>query len=138
MRSNESHDSEVQHRHASERAGQSNPWRTAEAADSRIAESQQDNDLNKKIYVGNLPFSATEGELRSLFEPHGDIASVNVITDRETGRARGFAFVEMEESEGASNAIRALDGTDMGGRSLKVNEAQDKRGGGGGGGRDRY
>jgi RNA recognition motif-containing protein len=87
--------------------------------------------LNNKIYVGNLPFSATESDLRSLFEPHGDVASVNVITDRETGRARGFAFVEMEEADGASNAIRALDGSDMAGRSLKVNEAQDKRGGGG-------
>ncbi|MHC4933781.1 MAG: RNA recognition motif domain-containing protein [Planctomycetota bacterium] len=85
--------------------------------------------MNNKIYVGNLPFSATESDLRSLFQPHGDIASVNVITDRETGRARGFAFVEMEEAEGASKAIRALDGTDMDGRSLKVNEAQDKRSG---------
>jgi len=99
--------------------------------------------LSKKLYVGNLPFSATESDLRSLFEPHGSIASVNVITDRETGRARGFAFVEMEESSAAENAMRALDGSDMGGRSLRVNEAQDKggsRGGGGGGGyrRDRY
>jgi RNA recognition motif-containing protein len=96
--------------------------------------------LSKKIYVGNLPFSATESDLRSLFESHGDIATVSVITDRETGRSRGFAFVEMEEADAASNAIRALDGADMGGRSLRVNEAQDKRGGGGGGGsrRDRY
>jgi RNA recognition motif-containing protein len=91
---------------------------------------QQENDLSKKIYVGNLPFSATESDLRSLFEPHGDVASVNVITDRETGRPRGFAFVEMEEASSASNAIRALDGSDMGGRNLKVNEAQDKRSGG--------
>ena len=87
--------------------------------------------MNNKIYVGNLPFSATESDLRSLFEPHGGIASVNVITDRETGRARGFAFVEMEEADGASKAIRALDGADMGGRNLKVNEAQDKRSSGG-------
>ncbi len=101
--------------------------------------------MSKKLYVGNLPFTATEDELRSLFEPHGAIASVNVITDRETGRARGFAFVEMEEANAADEAIRALDGTEMGGRSLRVNEAQDKRrdgGGGGGGGyrggRDRY
>ena len=92
--------------------------------------------MNKKIYVGNLPFSATESDLRSLFETHGAIASVDVITDRETGRARGFAFVEMEEASGASDAIRALDGTDMGGRSLRVNEAQDKRSGGPR--RDRY
>jgi RNA recognition motif-containing protein len=91
------------------------------------------------VYVGNLPFSATESDVRSLFESHGPIASVNVIMDRETGRARGFAFVEMEEVNDAANAIRALDGTDMGGRALRVNEAQDKRGGGGGGGgRGRY
>ena len=90
--------------------------------------------LSKKLYVGNLPFSATESDLRSLFEAHGDIASVNVIMDRETGRARGFAFVEMEEASDAANAMRALDGHDMGGRSLRVNEAQDKRAGGGGGG----
>ncbi len=100
--------------------------------------------MSKKLYVGNLPFSVTEDELRSLFEPHGSIASVNVITDRDTGRARGFAFVEMDEASAADKAMSALDGTEMGGRSLKVNEAQDKRGGGGGGGggyrggRDRY
>ncbi len=96
--------------------------------------------MSKKLYVGNLPFSATDNEVRALFEPHGNIESVNVIMDRETGRARGFAFVEMEDAGDADNAIRALDGTDMGGRSLRVNEAQDKRGGGGGGGggRGRY
>jgi RNA recognition motif-containing protein len=90
--------------------------------------------LGKKLYVGNLPFSATESDLRSLFQPHGTVESVNVIMDRETGRARGFAFVEMQDASDAANAIRALDGSDMGGRSLRVNEAQDKRGGGGGGG----
>ena len=99
-------------------------------------------ELSKKLYVGNLPFSITEDDLRSLFEPHGRIASVNVITDRDTGRARGFAFVEMDEASDADKAMSALDGTEMGGRSLKVNEAQEKgRGGGGGGyrgGRDRY
>ena len=98
--------------------------------------------MGKKLYVGNLPFTATESELRSLFEAHGSIASVNVITDRETGRARGFAFVEMEDASDAANAMRALDGSEMGGRNLRVNEAQDKRAGGGGGGgghrRDRY
>ena len=86
--------------------------------------------MGKKLYVGNLPFSATEDELRTLFERHGSIASVNVITDRDTGRARGFGFVEMEEESAAADAIRALDGSDMGGRSLRVNEAQEKRGGG--------
>ena len=90
--------------------------------------------MSKKIYVGNLPFSATEDELRDLFGRHGSVDSVNVITDRETGRARGFAFVEMSEESSASDAIRALNGSEMGGRALNVNEAQDRRGGGGGGG----
>ena len=90
--------------------------------------------MGKKIYVGNLPFSATERDLRELFERHGAIDSVNVIMDRETGRARGFAFVEMSDAASAANAIRALDGSDMGGRALRVNEAEDRRGGGGGGG----
>jgi RNA recognition motif-containing protein len=91
--------------------------------------------LSKKLYVGNLPFSTTEDELRTVFQRHGSVDSVNVITDRETGRARGFAFVEMSEPSAADDAIRALDGTELGGRSLRVNEAQDRRGGGGGGGR---
>lgn len=88
----------------------------------------------KKLYVGNLPFSATEDEVRSLFEEHGSVASVAIITDRETGRPRGFGFVEMEE--GADAAMRALDGKEMDGRNLQVNEARprENRGGGGGGG----
>jgi len=90
--------------------------------------------LSKKLYVGNLPFSSTEPELRELFERHGSVESVNVITDRETGRPRGFAFVEMSEASAASDAIKALDGTQLGGRALRVNEAQDKQRGGGGGG----
>ena len=85
--------------------------------------------MSKKIYVGNLPFSATEQELRDLFSSHGTVDSVAVITDRETGRARGFGFVEMSEASAADDAIRALDGSDMGGRPLRVNEAEDKRGG---------
>ena len=87
----------------------------------------------KKLYVGNLPFSATEDEIRSLFEQHGTVDSVSLVNDRETGRPRGFGFVEM--SEGADEAIRALDGSDMGGRNLRVNEARPRedRGGGGGG-----
>ena len=88
--------------------------------------------MGKKIYVGNLPFSATEDAVRSLFEPHGTVLSVSLIMDRETGRPRGFGFVEMDN--GAAEAIAALDGTDFGGRSLRVNEAQDRRGGPGGGG----
>ena len=90
--------------------------------------------MSKKIYVGNLPFSTTESELRSLFERHGPVASVNVIMDRETGRPRGFAFVEMEDANSAATAIRALDGSQLEGRSIRVNEAQDRREGGGGGG----
>jgi RNA recognition motif-containing protein len=89
--------------------------------------------LSNKLYIGNLPFSTSESELRAVFERHGKVDSVNVITDRETGRPRGFAFVEMADSSAAKDAIRALDGTDFGGRSLKVNEAEDRRGGGGGG-----
>jgi len=96
--------------------------------------------LAKKLYVGNIPFTTTEADLRAMFETHGAVTSVKVITDRETGRSRGFAFVEMDDATAAQNAIRALDGSQMGGRSLRVNEAQDRRegGGGGGGGRGGY
>ena len=90
--------------------------------------------MSKKIYIGNLPFSSTEDELRAVFERHGRVESVNVITDRDSGRPRGFAFVEMDEASAADDAIRALDGSELGGRSLRVNEAQDRSGGGGGGG----
>jgi len=93
----------------------------------------------KKIYVGNLSFNATEAELRELFGQHGSVSSVSLITDRETGQPRGFAFVEMEN--GAESAISALDGKEVGGRTLKVNEArprEDRGGGGGGGRRNRY
>jgi RNA recognition motif-containing protein len=89
--------------------------------------------LARKLYIGNLPFSATEDELRDLFGRHGSVDTVNVITDRETGRPRGFAFIEMGDDSMAADAIRGLDGTDLGGRSIRVNEAQDRRGGGGGG-----
>jgi RNA recognition motif-containing protein len=91
--------------------------------------------LGKKLYVGNLPYSITESELRELFERHGTVGSVNVITDRETGRARGFAFVEFEDANGAQAAMQALDGTQLGGRTLRVNEANERGAGGGGGGR---
>ncbi len=89
--------------------------------------------MSKKIYVGNLPFSSSEDDLKDVFGRHGAVESVNIITDRETGRPRGFAFIEMEEASAADDAIRALDGSDLGGRNIKVNEAQDRRGGGGGG-----
>ncbi len=91
--------------------------------------------MSSKLYVGNLSFDSTEADLKDLFGRHGSVESVAVITDRETGRARGFAFVEMSEASAAQDAIRALDGTDFGGRSIKVNEAQARGGGGGGGGR---
>jgi RNA recognition motif-containing protein len=88
--------------------------------------------VSKKIYIGNLPFSSTEADLKDAFGRHGAVESVNLITDRETGRPRGFAFVEMEEASAADDAIRALDGSDLGGRNIKVNEAQDRRTGAGG------
>jgi RNA recognition motif-containing protein len=91
-----------------------------------------------KIYVGNLPFSATEDSVRTLFSQHGSVDSVALINDRETGRSRGFGFIEMPRSD-AARAIQSLNGQDMGGRALKVNEAQDKpRGGAGGGGGQRW
>jgi RNA recognition motif-containing protein len=90
--------------------------------------------LGKKLYVGNLPFDTTEADLRGLFEQHGAVQSVNVISDRETGRSRGFGFVEYEDADSAEKAQRALDGHDFGGRSLRVNEAHERSGGGGGGG----
>ena len=86
--------------------------------------------MSKKIYVGNLPFTSSEDELRETFGRHGAVDSVAVITDRETGRPRGFAFVEMAEESAAADAIRALDGSDLGGRNIKVNEAQEKNRGG--------
>ncbi len=92
--------------------------------------------LGKRLYVGNLSFSTTEAELREMFQKHGPVDSVNVITDRETGRSRGFAFVEMENS-GADAAMQALNGEMIGGRSLRVNEAHERRPGGGGGGGSR-
>jgi RNA recognition motif-containing protein len=93
-----------------------------------------------KLYVGNLPFSATEHEVRELFGQHGTVHEVNLITDRQTGQLRGFGFVEMDDSA-ATAAMNALNGTEMGGRNLNVNEARprdDSRGGGGGGRRDRW
>ena len=100
------------------------------------------------LYVGNLPHSTTDSELRSLFAAHGTVENVNIITDRDTGRARGFAFVEMPNSGEAEKAIAALNGSELGGRTLNVNEAKPKsdrpRGNGGrgfgrsGGGRDDY
>ncbi len=110
----------------------------------------------KSIFVGNMSFQMTEGDLRALFEPFGQTTRVHIAMDRETGRARGFAFVEMPNDDEAAKAIAGLDGKEVGGRNLKVNEARPKsegggsrgprsfggpRGGGrgpGGGGRDRF
>ena len=92
------------------------------------------------IYVGNLAYTLTEDELRTAFEQYGQVSSVNVIMDHETGRSRGFGFVEMADESEAKAAIEALNGTDIGGRNVTVNEARPKseRPRGGGGGRGRY
>ncbi len=96
--------------------------------------------MSKKIYVGNLPFSASDDEIRAMFSEYGEVESVALITDRDTGRPRGFGFVEM--ASGADEAIQALHQTDMGGRTLNVNEARPRterpRGGGGHGGGRRW
>lgn len=86
----------------------------------------------KSIYVGNLPFSATEDEVRDLFANYGEVKEVRMISDRETGRPRGFGFVRMDPAE-ADSAIEGLNGTDLGGRTLRINEAQERKPGGGGG-----
>ncbi len=88
----------------------------------------------KNIFVGNLDFGATEQSIRALFEPYGAVERVNIVTDRDTGQPRGFAFVEMTNTNEADQAINALNGTNLGGRALNVNEARPKpdRGGGGG------
>jgi RNA recognition motif-containing protein len=89
-----------------------------------------------KLYVGNLPFSTDDASLRSLFEQHGEVASATVVMDRDTGRPRGFGFVEMTSDEQARAAVEALNGQDVGGRAIVVNEAKprESRGGFGGGG----
>lgn len=103
----------------------------------------------KNLYVGNLPHSTTEAELRNLFEAHGAVEKITLVTDRDTGRSRGFGFVEMANASEADKAIATINGTDLGGRTLTINEAKPKaerpRGGGGGGrrfggggGRDDY
>jgi RNA recognition motif-containing protein len=95
--------------------------------------------MSKKLYVGNLPFSTNDDEIRNLFSAHGTVNNVSLITDRETGRLRGFGFVEMDD-DGARAAMQALNGKELDGRALKVNEAEDKprSSGGGGGGRGGY
>lgn len=98
----------------------------------------------KSLFVGNVSFQTTEGDLTSLFEPFGELARVQIMTDRDTGRSRGFAFVQMTNDEDAAKAIGALNGKEVGGRALNVNEARPKpersasRDGGGGFSRDDY
>ncbi|XPV75134.1 MAG: RNA recognition motif domain-containing protein [Desulfovibrio sp.] len=82
--------------------------------------------MSKNIYVGNIAWTTTETELRAAFEAHGEVSSVNLIEDRETGRPRGFGFVEMSNSSEADSAIEALNGYNCGGRDLKVNEAKPR------------
>lgn len=99
--------------------------------------------MGRKLYVGNLPFDTSEKDLEELFGQVGACESVAIISDRETGRSRGFAFVEMGSSGEAEHAVQEFDGKDFKGRPLKVNEAKDRDGGsrgggGGGGGRGRY
>jgi cold-inducible RNA-binding protein len=81
----------------------------------------------KNLYVGNLPHSTTEPQLRTLFEAHGTVERVNIVMDKETGQSKGFAFVEMTEASQADKACLALSGSDLGGRALRVNEAKAKR-----------
>ena len=95
--------------------------------------------MGSRLYVGNLPFSADEDQVRELFSQDGrEVSEVKLITDRDTGRPRGFGFVEMSNSEHADSAISALNGYSMDGRALTVNEARERTGGGGGGGGGRY
>ncbi len=86
-----------------------------------------------KIYVGNLPWRATDAQLSQLFGAHGDVSEAKIVTDRETGRSRGFGFVTMTDDGAAQTAIRAMNGYSLEGRNLVVNEARDQGGGGGGG-----
>lgn len=90
--------------------------------------------MGKKLYVGNLPYTVTDSDLQRMFADHGTVQSAQVIIDRESGRSKGFGFVEMASAEEAEAAISALNGMDQGGRTLTVNEAKPREGGGGGGG----
>src|SRR5437588_5086288 len=91
--------------------------------------------MGKKLYVGNLSYGVTDSDLEQMFAPHGTVQSAQVIMDRDTGRSKGFGFVEMGSDQEAQTAIAAMNGKDMQGRPLTVNEARPKEGGGGGGGR---
>ena len=92
--------------------------------------------MGRKLYVGNLPYSATDASVRTAFSAHGTVETVNLITDRDTGQSKGFGFVEMSSDSEAQAAIQALNGTSLDGRQIKVSEAKPKAPGGGGGRRD--
>ena len=92
--------------------------------------------MGRKLYVGNLPYSATDESVRAAFSASGTVESVNLITDRDTGQSKGFGFVEMSSDSEAQAAIQALNGSTLDGRQIKVSEAKPKTGGGGGGRRD--
>jgi RNA recognition motif-containing protein len=87
------------------------------------------------IFAGSLPYTLGEADLKALFEAYGEVSSVKLINDRETGRSKGFGFVEMPDDEGAQNAINALNGSNVKGRTIAVSQAEEKKSGGGGGGR---
>ena len=94
--------------------------------------------MNRKLYVGNLPYAYTSDELREVFEPHGPVQSATVIIDRKSGHSRGFGFVEYESEESAQTAVEALNGTSLGGRDIVVSEARERpQGNGRGAGHDR-
>src|SRR5947207_7240263 len=116
--------------------------RTAKIRSEVATEIQERGAAMKNLYVGNLPHSTSEADLRTLFQSHGGVEKVTMVTDRDTGRSRGFAFVEMVDAGEAEKAIAALNGTELGGRALTVNEARPKterpRGAGGGGGGRRF
>jgi cold-inducible RNA-binding protein len=121
---------------------QERPSRPAKSADLLALPTAQCRGRRvKNIFVGNLSFNTAEDELRQLFEPFGQVDRVSIMTDRDTGRSRGFGFVEMTSNEDGEKAITALNGSSVGGRTINVNEARPKTersgGGGGGGGRDR-
>ncbi len=92
----------------------------------------------KSVFVGNVSFQVSESELQALFEPFGEVTRVQIMTDRDTGRSRGFGFVEMTNDDEAAKAIESLNGKEMDGRALNINEARPKPTGGGGGGRGGY
>jgi RNA recognition motif-containing protein len=125
--------------------GQTDQWSLSRGPKT-LTFSYKEENMGNKLYVGGLPYSVTEGQLQEIFAAHGTVESAKVITDKFTGKPRGFGFVEMSSGGEAQKAIQALNGTELGGRTLTVNEAKpmERRDGGGGdrgnrsGGRDRW